>query len=411
MRIIVQKFGGTSVSTAAQRSLVTRWVTDAVNKGFRPVVVVSAMGRRGDPYATDTLLGLLQSLPDAPAIETDLLAHCGEIISAVLMAAHLREAGMMPQVMTGAQAGVKTDDRHGDAKIIDLDPAWLVDAIAQGCIPVVAGYQGWGSDGLVTTLGRGGSDTTAVALGAALKAELVEIFTDVDGIKTADPRIVPEARTIPEMDYQEVFQMANSGARVIHPRAIELARQFGVPVRVRSTFSREAGTLVGSTTRVLDSWAHRDPARAVTGVTQLDSLIQFQVRCPETDHPDWTYQMFNELGARGVSVDLINVFPDSAYFCVFTADRSAAEEALRDLEFPFDVYLDRAKVSIVGSAIQGLPGVVGRVMQALAKRHITVLQSADSHATITLLIAKKDMAEAVRALHQQFGLDKEVATP
>lgn len=408
MKIIVQKFGGTSVVQAPQRRLVSQWVAGAVKAGHRPVVVVSAMGRAGDPYATDTLLSLLDSLPAAQPVETDLLVHCGELISAVIMAGHLREAGLNPEVMTGSRAGIKTDDRHGDAQIIGLDPTQLLASLQKGRIPIVAGYQGMGRDGLVTTLGRGGSDTTAVALGAAIGAEVVEIFTDVDGIKTADPRIVPEARTIREMDYQEVFQLANLGARVIHPRAIELARQFSVPVRVRSTFSSQSGTLVGSGTRLLDSWAHRDPARAVTGVTQLHSLVQFQVNRPVLDTSDWSYQMFRELGSRGVSVDLINLFPEQVYFCVTEDARGTVEQTLTVLDFPFEAFCDRAKVSIVGSAIQGLPGVVGRVMEALASQGIRVLQSADSHATITLLLERQNMEAAVRALHQQFGLDREV---
>lgn len=410
MRIVVQKFGGTSVREAAQRRLVTKWVTGAVEGGYRPVVVVSAMGRTGDPYATDTLLSLVQALPEGPAVETDLLVQCGELISAVVMAGHLREVGLRPMVMTGGLAGIHTDDRHGDAQIVKLEPSRLLASLDEGWVPVVAGFQGIGSDGLVTTLGRGGSDTTAVALGAALGAEVVEIFTDVDGIKTADPRIVPEARTIREMDYHEVFQLANLGARVIHPRAVELARQFSVPVRIRSTFSTAAGTLVGPGRRVLDSWAHRDPAHAVTGVTQLKDLIQFEVRRPEGGSGDWTYRLFDLLGNRGVSVDLINLFPDHVFFCVTEPARQVVVTALSDLEFPHEVYDDRSKVSIVGSAIEGLPGVVGRVMEALSREQIPVLQSADSHATITLLLEKKDMEAAVRALHQQFGLDREVSS-
>ncbi|NMP21849.1 aspartate kinase [Sulfobacillus harzensis] len=408
MRIIVQKFGGTSVREAAQRRLVTNWVVQAVENGFQPVVVVSAMGRRGDPYATDTLLGLLANFPMPPETETDLLVSCGEVISAVVMAGHLRQEGLNPEVMTGGQAGIHTDTRHGDAQIVKLEPTRLKASLEEGHIPVVAGFQGVGSDGLVTTLGRGGSDTTAVALGAALGAEVVEIFTDVDGIKTADPRIVPEARTISEMDYHEVFQLANLGARVIHPRAVELARQFSVPVRVRSTFSNTQGTLVGPGRRVLDSWAHRDPDHAVTGVTQLRDLIQFRVTGPADAGTAWTFRLFDLLGRRGVSVDLINLFPDHVFFCVVGSVREHVERALGELDFPYQVFDDRAKVSIVGSAIEGLPGVVGRVMEALARENIRVLQSADSHATITLLLEKKDMEAAVRALHQQFGLDREV---
>ncbi|MCY0863719.1 MAG: aspartate kinase [Sulfobacillus sp.] len=407
MAIIVQKFGGTSVRGREQREQAAQWVKKAVAQGYQPVVVVSAMGRYGDPYATDTLLSLLANLPSAPGGEQDLLLSCGEIISAVIMAGHLREAGLRPQVFTGAQAGIHTDTTHGDAQIVKLDPSLLQEAIQQHRIPVVAGFQGVSPLGEVTTLGRGGSDTTAVALGAALGAEVVEIFTDVDGIKTADPRIVPNARTIRELDYEEVFQLANLGAKVIHPRAVEMARQFSVPLRVRSTFSPDPGTLVAPGRRAMDPWAHRDPDRAVTGITQMAQLIQFHVDPPAESQPDWVYRLFDDLGQSGVSVDLINLFPETVYFCVATPMRDATEQVLDRLGYPYRVFDDRAKVSIVGSAIQGLPGVVGRVMAALTHEGIPILQSADSHATITLLLHKSDMERAVRALHRQFGLEAE----
>ncbi|PSR23786.1 MAG: aspartate kinase [Sulfobacillus acidophilus] len=409
MRIVVQKFGGTSIQDPAQRTVAAHWVVKAAEAGYHPVVVVSAMGRAGDPYATDTLLSLVHSLPPPPASETDLLLHCGELISAVVMAGHLRQAGVAAQVLTGAQAGIYTDDRHGDAQIIRLDPAQLLTVLTAGRVPVVAGYQGIGTDELVTTLGRGGSDTTAVALGAAVGAEVVEIFTDVDGIKTADPRIVPEARTIPDIDYHEVFQLANLGARVIHPRAVELARQFSVPVRVRSTFSPSTGTLIAPGRGGLDSWAHRDPDRAVTGITHLSNLVQFRVVRPELEE-EWGYRLFARLGQRGVSVDLINLFPEQVYFCVTENLRPVVAVALQELGLPYEIFDDRAKVSVVGSAIQGLPGVVGRVMEALSKEGIQVLQSADSHATITLLLDRKNVEVAVRALHHQFNLDREASS-
>lgn len=411
MKVIVQKFGGTSVRDFSQRELVTQWVAGALENGYRPVVVVSAMGREGDAYATDSLLALLEGMPEPPAEELDLLVSSGEIISAVVLSSHLRRAGFSPQVFTGGQAGIYTDDRHGDAQIIKLDPEKLQQAVEMGYIPVVAGFQGVDERGLVTTLGRGGSDTTAVALGAALMADVVEIFTDVDGIKTADPRIVPEARTIRQMDYHEVFQLANLGARVIHPRAVELARQFSVAVRIRSTFSEAPGTLVGPGRRMLDSWAHRDPDHAVTGITQLQNMIQFQVECPNNGEADWAYHLFEALGERGVSVDLINLFPERVFFCVTDPIRGRVVTALEDLGFPHCIYDNRAKVSVIGSAIEGLPGVVGRVMAALSREGVQVLQSADSHATITLLLDQKDMARAVRALHQQFGLEREVLSP
>ncbi len=404
MRVVVQKFGGTSVRDFESRDRVTEWVTTAVSEGLSPVVVVSAMGRKGDPYATDSLLGLMKGLPEATPREKDLLMMCGEIFSATVMAGHLRLHGLSPQVFLGGEAGIITDDRFGDAQILEVNPTALRTALLEGKVPVVAGFQGKTPAGQFTTLGRGGSDTTAVAIGAALAVEVVEIFTDVDGIKTADPRIVPDARTIAHLDYDEVFQLANLGARVLHPRAVEIARQFSVPIRIRSTFSANPGTLVVGGHRAMDPWAHRDPDHAVTGITQLEDLVQFLVRSPTGSPPDWPYRLFSALGDRGVSVDLVNLFPDHAYFCVPGQVAPATEETMRHLDLPYDYWTERAKVSIVGSAIQGLPGVVGRIMSALNQHQVEVLQSSDSHSTITLLLKRSQMETAVTALHHQFGL-------
>lgn len=404
MAIIVQKFGGTSLQSHEGREAAAHWVVKARAQGDSPVVVVSAMGREGDPYATDTLLKLVQSDRTIPAYETDLLMSCGEVISAVVMAGYLRIRGLTPRVLTGGEAGIRTDERFGDAEILKVVPHPILTATEHGMVPVVAGFQGETQDGRVTTLGRGGSDTSAVAIGAAIGAEVVEIFTDVDGIKTADPRIVPDARTILQMDYEEVFQLANLGARVLHPRAVELARQFSVRLRVRSTFSHSMGTLVAAGRQSFDPWAHRHPDHAVTGVTHLERLVQIVVESNDPQDTQWAYPVFQALGESGVSVDLINIFPNRAYFCVPDEKSQVATDTLERRGYRYQCHHDRAKVSIVGSAIQGLPGVMGRVMGALARQQVEVLQSSDSHSTITLLLHRKDMEKAVQALHVQFGL-------
>jgi aspartate kinase len=404
VRVIVQKFGGTSLSTAANRERAVEWVLSARADGYQPVVVVSAMGREGDPYATDTLLGLVRGEAVDPR-ERDLLMSCGEIISAVIFSARLKAHGVPALALTGGQAGIFTDDCYGEARIQSLDPEPLQRLLADGQVPVVAGFQGRGPHDEVTTLGRGGSDTTAVAVGAALEAEVVDIFTDVDGIKTADPAIVPQARTLAAMDYDEVFQMANTGARVIHPRAVEIARQFAVPLRIRSTFANSQGTLVAMGSRGLDGWAHRDPDRAVTGITALPAVLQVHLAPPPGSEPGWMYRVFQALGQRQVSVDLINIFPDRAYFCVAPDLRSRVEAVLEDLGMDFECFDNRAKVSCVGTAIHGLPGVMAQVMGALTGAGVEVLQTADSHSTISCLVRREDMERAVRALHRQFHLE------
>ncbi len=408
MALVIQKFGGTSVRDADRREIVAQWVHRAKQSNDQVVVVVSAMGRRGDAYATDTLLDLIAGKDHTPAQERDLLVSCGEIISAVVLASNLRDRGLSVRVLSGGEAGVITDDNFGDARILEVRPQLLQGLLAEGTIPVVAGFQGRTADGRMTTLGRGGSDTTAVALGAALNASVVDIFTDVDGIKTADPRIVPDARTIAELDYEEIFQLANLGARVIHPRAVEIGRQSGVAIRVRSTFSESTGTLIAAGHGTLDPWGHRDPDHAVTGITQLHHLMQFNVTPRSSMVKDWAYHLFMSLGENGVSVDLINLFPDRVYFCVPPEKTETTKQIVENLGYAYEAYDDRAKVSIVGSAIQGLPGVMGRVMAAMAQSDIEILQSADSHSTITLLLHRHNMEKAVFALHRQFHLDEEV---
>ncbi|HET7560242.1 MAG TPA: aspartate kinase, partial [Limnochordia bacterium] len=225
-RIVVQKFGGTSVATEAQRRAVVERVKEAIAEGLAPVVVVSAMGRRGDPYATDTLLDLLPGEgPRPPERELALLMSVGEVIAIVVLSQALQAAGIASRALTGAQAGIVTDANLTAARVLEVRPERVRALCAGGVVPVIAGFQGADASGEVTTLGRGGSDTTAAVLGVALNAVRVDIFTDVDGMKTADPRLVPGAATLSHISYEEAAQMAHLGAKVVHPRAVEAAMQ------------------------------------------------------------------------------------------------------------------------------------------------------------------------------------------
>lgn len=244
--ILVQKFGGTSVSTAERREHVLRHVRSARDQGYQVAIVVSAMGRRGDPYATDTLLDLLRN--EGGPIEGrnyDAMFVCGELISVTLMAHLLKQQGIPATGLSGAQAGVCTDDNHGEADIVEIDPTRVLDLLGRGVVPVIAGGQGVFRDtGDYTTLGRGGSDTSGVAVGAALGAAKVEIFTDVEGVARADPRIVPQAGFLERISYGRMLDLARYGAGVIHPRAVRTAQPGSLPVALRSTFSMTPGTLI-----------------------------------------------------------------------------------------------------------------------------------------------------------------------
>lgn len=314
-RTIVQKFGGTSVATPASRELVTEHIIRAWEEGYQPVVVVSAMGRQGDPYATDTLKHLLQEaggpLSDR---ELDLLLSCGEIISTVVLAQHLKAKGYASVALTGIQAGIVTDERFGNAGVVTVKPERVRQALAEGKIVLVAGFQGATRNGEITTLGRGGSDTTAAILGVALGAEMVEIYTDVDGIKTADPRIVPEAVTLERITYSEAMELAHLGAQVVHPRAVEVSMAGRVPLKIRGTGSLSPGTLISSSaTQSPEILLHI--GRPVTGIAHVANRAHVQLW--ETNAKKDTYlQVFDALGEAGVSVDMVHLSPQNATFIV-----------------------------------------------------------------------------------------------
>lgn len=408
MRIIVQKFGGTSVATAERRAQVASRVKHALDEGYTPVVVVSAMGRAGDPYATDTFIQMATSIyKETNPRELDMLIGCGELISAVIMTNTLLAQGVPAVAFTGGQAGIVVDNNFGNANILRVNPEHMVQEMKQGKVPVVAGFQGWTEAGEIATLGRGGSDTSAAALGAALRAEVVEIYTDVDGIKTADPRIVPEARTIDVTTYDEIVQMAHQGAKVIHPRAVEIAMRRGVPLRVKSTFDESPGTLVTYSIEATAAFPEVHLDRIITGVTHIPNMARVVVPTPnQEDEADLEVEIFRSLADAGISVDLINVSPEQKSFAIPERLADRAERVLTSLGLKPKIQRACAKVSVVGTGMRGVPGVMANVVEALRGAGVKILQTADSHITISCLVKAEDMEKAVRALHQQFALNR-----
>jgi aspartate kinase len=400
VKVIVQKFGGVSVATQESRQVVAARVADAMDRGFAPVVVVSAMGRGGDPYATDTLISMAKKEhPASDTRELDLISSCGEVISTVMVCNSLRARGMDATAIVGGQIGIRTDGVFNNASIIDVNPRTILARLEEGKVAVVAGFQGVTEAGEVTTLGRGGSDTSAVALGVALKAEVVEIYKDVDGIKTADPRLVPTARTISQMTYDETFQLAHEGAKVIHDRAVEIARRYDMPIRVRSVEGSE-GTLVA---RDKACWSQANTTNPVTGVTHLRGLCQ--VAIPRSRAAVNHTTIFKNLAQAGVSIDMISVTKDG---CSFVVEDDVIDQTTTVIErsgVTAQVTRDCAKVSIVGWAIQDLPGIMAGVSEALEEAGVDLLQTSDSLVTISCLIKAQDLPVAAQALHSRFGLD------
>ncbi|MFP4973857.1 aspartate kinase [Paenibacillus sp. CN-4] len=406
MGILVQKFGGTSLSTPQAREHVVRHVKRELAGGFNLVIVVSAMGRRGEPYATDTLLDVaVQNGNALQDREKDLLMACGEIISATTLCSLLGSEGIQATVLTGGQAGFMTDGQYGNARILDVRPERILRELREQKVVIVTGFQGMTESGDFTTLGRGGSDTSATALGAALRADMVDIYTDVDGILTADPRIVEDAKPLPYVTYTEICNMAYQGAKVIHPRAVEIAMQAQIPVRVRSTFSEGEGTLVTHQEGFKDERAGIVD-RYVTGIAYVSNITQISVDCPEGNGSGIQLQIFKTMAENGISVDFINVTPTGAVYTVFDNVSEKAIHALQELGLRPKSLSGCAKVSVIGGGINGVPGIMARIVEALSAQNIQILQSADSNTTIWVLVKKEDMVQSLRALHHQFELHR-----
>lgn len=403
MNILVQKFGGTSVATKKMRNHVLHHVQRELAKGYRLVVVISAMGRRGDPYATDTLLDLMK-LEGAGLLarEQDLLVSCGEIISAAHLASLLNQHEINNCILTGGQAGIITDRQYTNAQIQTLNPQRILNELELDKVVIVTGFQGQSQDGEITTLGRGGSDTTATALGVALSAERVDIYTDVNGIMTADPSIVDDATPLEAVTYTEMCNFAFQGAKVIHPRAVEFAMQSNLPICVRSAVSDQPGTFVVSRNdkgQFTADWQDR----IITGVTQMGNLTQIKVPT-RRGQLDIQLKVFQSMAKNGISVDFINVNPSEIAYTVYDELADQAEQILRDLEMEPKLCRHCAKVSVIGAGIAGVPGVMAQIVEALTAEDIQIYQSADSHTTIWVLVRGEDMARSVRALHRKFGL-------
>ncbi|EAG1936010.1 aspartate kinase [Listeria monocytogenes] len=401
MKIIVQKFGGTSVQNEKSRLMAFNHIKQVLKEGYKVVVVVSAIGRYGDPYATDTLLELIGAKnTQLTAREQDTLLSVGETISASVFTNMLKEAGIKAEAFSGGQAGIVTSDDHLNAKITEVDTTRLKNALAELDVAVVAGFQGITANGDITTLGRGGSDTSAAALGVSLQADYIDIFTDVDGMMTADPRIVEHARSLPRVSYNEVSNMAYQGAKVIHPRAVEIAMTAKIPMRIRSTYLESTGTLV---TSLADDSGHFDvKERMVTGVAHVTNLTQISV---QTDTVKAQQLAFKILADAGISLDFINISTNSVIFTVPEEKSHVVKQLLEDEALETSVRQACAKVSIVGAGITGVPGVTAKIVGALSEKNIPILQSADSHTTIWVLVREEDLISAVNALHDVFCLE------
>ncbi len=402
MNIVVQKFGGSSVSTPELREIAASRVREAINTGAQVVVVVSAMGRQPDPYATDTLLSLIGPVRGGP--NRDLLLAVGEMISASVFAELLSSLGNPAQAMTGGQAGILTDDTYGDAHILEVDPNPVLALIEKGIVPVVTGFQGATRSGGVSTLGRGGSDLTAIALGEALKASSVDIFTDVSGVFTADPRRVADAHSIDRVTPAEMVELAGNGAKVMHSKAAELAHATKTPYAVKGLRSN-VGTLI-------DDDAPIDRDRPVTGITALRNVAFFRViqgLSDEGGRATLDRELFDRLAAKNISIDMINVNDAGVFFVCDDENVERVRAELHNLNLALRVRMHCAKLSIVGAGMRGTPGVMAGVVRAVSKAAVEIIHSTDSNITISVLVPDEGAGRAEQALHDFFALGPQTA--
>jgi aspartate kinase len=404
-RVLVQKFGGTSVASAARVRRVARRVAAEHGEGNKVVVVVSAMGD-----TTDRLVTLAQRVARNPeGREMDALLSAGEAITAPLVAMALQEEGVPAISLSGTQAGIRTSPSHTRARILDVIPTRVIAALDEGKVVVVAGFQGANEALDVTTLGRGGSDTTAVALAAALEAEECEIYTDVDGIYSADPRVVPEARLLRSISYEEMLEFAALGARVLHPRAVEIGELYDIPIRVRSYFKPGPGTVIGHEPQVVED------RNRVRGVAFSEDVAKVTV-VGVPDHPGIAATLFTPLAEVGISVDDIiqNVSREGVTDLSFTVQRGDVTEAERLVRrVGKDIGAEgvmtdpgMAKVSIVGTGMLGQPGIAARMFKALADSRVNIEMISTSEIRITCIVARENARDAVRALHRAFELEE-----
>jgi len=404
MALIVQKYGGTSVAGAERIRNVARRIVQTKDQGNQVVVVVSAMGD-----TTDELLELAYQISERPDNrELDVLLSTGEVVSSTLLAMALHGMGYPAISLSGAQAGIRTDSAYSRARILQIEPKRVVRELERGNIVIVAGFQGITEDMDITTLGRGGSDTTAVALAAGLGAEVCQIYTDVNGVYSADPRLVPEARCLEEIHYEEMLEMATYGARVMHPRAVELGEMFHIPILVASSFNEKPGTLIHGGV----SMEVRNKVRSIAHNLDVGKITVVGV----PDRPGIAASIFNPLAKAGINVDTIvqNASTQGITDLTFTVgkgDLARAMEVVKPIasqigarECASDETL--GAVSIIGTGMQNTPGFAARMFSTLSENNINIQLITTSEIRITCIIDAAQVQQAVRALHRAFDIEE-----
>ena len=405
-KLIVKKFGGTSVANPERIQAVADIVQQTINEGNRVTVVLSAMGNN-----TDELISLAKEINPEPDLrEYDALLSTGEQVSVALLAMALLKRGIQGKSYTAYQLGIKTNSSHSRARILDVDVNKITKELGEGIVPVITGFQGMNELGDITTLGRGGSDTTGVALAVALNADECQIYTDVDGVFTTDPRVYDKARLLTNVSFEEMLELSSMGAKVLQLRAVEYASKFNMPIRVLSSFNQGEGTLVQEEKNIMER-------PIVSGISSIDTEAKLTIR-GVPDIPGVAAKILGPISDAGIDVDVIvqNIGADNTTDFTFTVDKSnfsKAENILKDTSSflgggKVEADDDIAKISIVGRGMRANAGVASKMFQALADGEINILMITTSEIKISVVIKRGEMEEAIKALHDAFDLDKEL---
>ena len=405
-KLIVKKFGGTSVANAERIEAVADLVAQSVEDGTEVVVVLSAMGK-----STDELIKLSKDINPNPDLrEYDALVSTGEQISVALLAMALQKRNIKGKSFTAYQLGIRTNSVHSSARILDVQVKKIKEEISSGVVPVITGFQGMNDEGDITTLGRGGSDTTGVAIAVALEASECQIYTDVDGVFTTDPRLYDKARLLKKVTFEEMLELSSMGAKVLQLRAVEYASKYQMPIRVLSSFNAGEGTLIEEEDESMER-------PIVSGISSIDSEAKLTLR-GVPDIPGVAAKILGPISEAGIEVDVIvqNISAENTTDFTFTvneADAAAAEAILLEMSNSFggglvEVDSDIAKISIVGRGMRAHAGIASKMFEALAKKEINILLITTSEIKISVVIKRDSMKDAIACLHDAFDLDKEL---
>lgn len=395
MEFILQKFGGTSVQTESSRLMCINKIKESIANGDKLIVVISAMGRKNDPYSTDELLGLVSDdFKKNNPLYLDKLISCGEIISSIVFTSELQANDVNAVPLIGQDIGILTDNNFGNAKILDINTSNIEKLLSLNIVPIVAGFQGVTKDGDITTLGRGGSDISAVKLAAVLNCDKVEFFKDVNGLMTVDPKLVSNAKSINEISYEELFELSIYGNNIIHPQAVKIAMDENIPIVIKNTFNDFKGTIITNTLPKDEDF--------FKGITYLKDCIQIKIfRNDNVDNENY-YKVFQKISNENITIDFINVFIDHKVFTIHKNDFGQLKEILNNYKLRYEVLQNCSKIGVVKANIKNVSIVMARLIESLHKENIEVLQTNHSNMSIWVLVKNEDLAASLNLIHNNF---------